>query len=53
MLCGLYTIAIQPHYRAPHILVGFPARYVNRGWSAPMVDLPGLDDRLNRPRRIG
>ena len=44
----LYMSNIQPYYRAPHILMGFPARYVNRGWSEPMCDLPGLDDRLVR-----
>ena len=45
---GLYMSNIQPYYRAPHILMGFPARYANRGWSEPMYDLPGLDDRLAR-----
>jgi len=46
----LYMSNIQPYYRAPHILMGFPARYVNRGWSEPMYDLPGLDDRLARAK---
>ena len=27
----LYTNQIQSYYRAPHILMGFPMRYVNRG----------------------
>ena len=29
----LYTNQIQPYYRAPHIFIGFPTRYVERGWS--------------------
>ena len=29
----LYTNQIEPYYRAPHLYVGFPARYVaGRGW---------------------
>ncbi len=44
----LYTNAIQPYYRAPHIFVGFPMRYVDPGWSDPMMELPGLDERLAR-----
>lgn len=27
----LYTNAIKPYYRAPHLLIGFPARYLERG----------------------
>ncbi|KKM18849.1 hypothetical protein LCGC14_1661540, partial [marine sediment metagenome] len=46
----LYTNTILPYYRAPHIFMGFPARYVNRGWSEPVFDLPGLADRLNRAK---
>jgi len=52
----LYTNAIQPYFRAPHIFVGFPMRYVDRGWSDPMIDLPGFDERQRRAgysRRYG
>lgn len=44
----LYTNQIQPYYRAPHILMGFPMRYTDRGWSEPVVGLPGLPERLAR-----
>jgi len=27
----LYTNQIKPYYRAPHLLIGFPARYIERG----------------------
>lgn len=36
----LYTNQIKPYHRAPHILIGFPTRYVDRGWSAAMRALP-------------
>lgn len=37
----LYTNQIQPYYRAPQILLGFPARYTERGWDSPsMAALP-------------
>jgi len=45
---ALYTNQIQPYYRAPHLYVGFPMRYCERGWSGPMLDLPGLENRLAR-----
>ncbi|MEW6357755.1 MAG: hypothetical protein AB1696_15590 [Planctomycetota bacterium] len=44
----LYTNQIQPYYRAPHIFVGFPMRYTERGWGDPIFDLPGLDERMVR-----
>lgn len=31
----LYTNQIKPYYRAPHILIGFPARYIDRGYKQP------------------
>lgn len=46
----LYTNQIQPYYRAPHIFLGFPMRYNDRGWSEPMLDLPGRDERLVRAK---
>jgi len=44
----LYTNQIKPYYRAPHILIGFPTRYVDRGWSASMTALPELNERQLR-----
>jgi hypothetical protein len=33
----LYVNQIEPYYRAPHLYVGFPARYVEgRGWFSPI-----------------
>ena len=45
---ALYTNQIIPYYRAPHIFVGFPARYTDRGWSESMRDLPQVEERLAR-----
>lgn len=44
----LYTNQILPYYRAPHIFMGFPARYTEREWSAPLYALPGLQERIAR-----
>lgn len=44
----LYTNQIQPYYRAPHILLGMPARYVDRGWKHSTDQLPELDLRRQR-----
>jgi len=44
----LYTNQVIPYYRAPHIIVGFPTRYVERPWSQSMRDLP---DRKHRELR--
>lgn len=41
----LYTNQVQPYYRAPHILIGFPMRYIERGWSESMRLLPELEER--------
>jgi hypothetical protein len=42
----LYTSQIKPYYRAPHLLLGFPARYVDRGvWSESMRSLPDIENR--------
>jgi hypothetical protein len=46
----LYTNQIQPYYRAPHILMGFPMRHIDRGWSEPLLDLPGLEERMIRAK---
>lgn len=44
----LYTNQVKPYYRAPHILIGFPTRYVERGWSPSMEALPELEHRRMR-----
>ena len=41
----LYTNGVQPYYRAPHIFLGFPTRYSDRGWTESTKTLPQLDYR--------
>jgi hypothetical protein len=41
----LYTNCVKPYFRAPHLLLGFPTRYVERGWSDSMRALPELEHR--------
>ncbi|GIS61899.1 MAG: hypothetical protein CM1200mP2_41240 [Planctomycetaceae bacterium] len=36
----LYTNQVIPYFRAPHIYVGFPTRYIDRGWSYSATQLP-------------
>lgn len=45
---ALYTNQVQPYYRAPHIFMGFPMRYHDRGWSPSMKAAPGLEEREYR-----
>jgi len=44
----LYTNQILPYYRAPHVFVGFPTRYVERKWSRAIELLPELEHRRLR-----
>lgn len=44
----LYTNQIIPYYRAPHIFLGFPTRYIERGWNDSMAALPEFEHRLLR-----
>ena len=44
----LYTNQVAPYFRAPHLLIGFPTRYVDRGWSDSMRALPELERREQR-----
>ena len=45
----LYVNQIKPYHRAPHIFIGFPTRYVDRGWESPsMEELPELEHRKSR-----
>lgn len=46
----LYTNQILPYYRAPHLFLGFPTRYVERPWSPPVEALPELEHRQLRAR---
>lgn len=48
----LYTNQIKPYHRAPHILLGFPARYVDRGWSPSMKLLPETEHREMRASSV-
>ena len=44
----LYTNVIKTYYRAPHIMIGFPVRYVSRKWSSSHDLLPDLENRKLR-----
>ena len=44
----MYTNQVTPYHRAPHILVGFPMRYIERGWNPSMRALP---ERKHREMR--
>ncbi len=41
----LYTNQVKPYHRAPHLLLGFPTRYVERGWTDSTRVLPELENR--------
>ena len=41
----LYTNQIKAYHRAPHIFIGFPTRYIERGWSDSMRALPEPEHR--------
>ncbi len=52
----LYTNGVSPYYRAPHLYLGFPTRYVERNWSPSMRALPDTGHRELRSKveqRIG
>ena len=45
----LYTNVVQPYYRAPHILIVFPTRYIERKqWTKCFDELCGRESRLER-----
>lgn len=48
----LYTNAVTPYFRAPHILVGFPKRFVP-GRKVGGHDLPGVSDGVFMASRDG
>jgi hypothetical protein len=47
----LYTNGITPYYRAPHILVGFPTRYIQRNWEPMFEQLPNPEYRRERSEK--
>jgi hypothetical protein len=47
----LYTSPIEPYYRAPHIYIGYPARYIERPWSPSLRALPEVKEREYRSSR--
>lgn len=52
----LYTNSVGHYFRAPHIWMGFPVRYVEREWSPAIEALPELEERQTRAalsRRYG
>ncbi len=46
----LYTNQVKPYHRAPHLLLGFPTRYTERGWSESMRALPEREHRESRAK---
>ncbi len=46
----LYTNQITPYYRAPHLLLGFPTRYIDRGWTESVMALPRYNYRQVRAK---
>lgn len=44
----LYTNQVKPYHRAPHLLIGFPTRYVERPWSPSLRALPEVEHREAR-----
>lgn len=46
----LYTNQIKPYHRAPHLFIGFPTRYVERGWNPSMESLPEPEHRKLRSK---
>ena len=45
---ALYTTPIKPYDRAPHLLIGFPARYVERDSAQVLGELPEPEHRALR-----
>lgn len=44
----LYTNQVAPYHRAPHLVIGIPTRYIDRGWSESMRALPEPEHRQSR-----
>jgi hypothetical protein len=45
---ALYTNQVRPYDRAPHLFLGFPARYIERRWSPSFDALPDPAHRRGR-----
>ena len=48
----MYDNGVFPYDRAPHLFVGFPQRYLDRGWSDSMRALPDREHREMRSRMM-
>lgn len=48
---ALYTSVAQQYYRAPHIYIGFPSRYIRRPWNDSYEKLCGKEKRLERMKK--
>ncbi|MDF1744571.1 MAG: hypothetical protein P1V19_12815 [Gimesia sp.] len=48
----LYTNQVKAYHRAPHLRIGFPARYIERGWSESMRALPDPKRRKMRASSV-
>ena len=44
----LYTNVVKPYYRAPQIFIGLPVRYIDRGPSPIIEELPNPQNRKSR-----
>jgi len=40
-----YTNVIRPYHRAPHLYIGMPSMYGDRGWTPALEQLPDLTNR--------
>lgn len=49
----LYTNNVIPYFRAPHLFIGFPVRYVERPWSDAIAALPERERRMEVIRQSG
>ncbi len=49
----LYTNAVQPYFRAPHIYIGLPARFVPSRTKVPEHPHPGVSDAVLMSSRDG
>ncbi len=47
-----YTNGIHPYPRAPHLLMGFPMRYIDRGWTESTDELPELRARKRASKQL-
>ncbi|MDB4384556.1 hypothetical protein N9Z12_00755 [Opitutaceae bacterium] len=48
----LYTNVIKPYHRAPHLLLGFPARYLERGHEDKTAEARAALDEMEHQERV-